>query len=253
MSRISLIGGGGWGTKLHEMLSKDNLLADWPDLPRRKPDEGVEHYKDRVWSVLRKSRGDVAWLAVPPADQAILVDVAVECGFHVIVEKPWLAAEDMTKVLIEKSRANSLATGVPYIYCFLDRLVSYARYRPQAWGMEGVFKVAVKNRLNLGALENLGSHILAIRRYVCPDAELLSLEVEYDAENTRCVKLHYDKSVDYIDFSNNKEPIVQRFVASFLNGVDHGDAFMFDLDFASKVSADMEKIKCGDMKNLGCL
>jgi GFO/IDH/MocA oxidoreductase family protein len=240
MSRICVVGRGNWGTKLQGILFREGLLADWPLLPRRTLHENSDLFRSRVRAVLQKSRGDVVWLAVPPADQALMVEAVIDLGRHVIIEKPWMVSHSITKELVNRAQKCGVMTGVSYIYCFLDSVIKQAELFKQAEGFEGDFFVATDNRLGLPSVYNLGAHLLAIRGYVCPNAKLLNLRTGYNSENTRSVTFYYGSSRKHIEFLYTSEPIVQRFAMTFLNGITSGTSFKFDLAFSSKITKELE-------------
>ena len=244
MSRICLIGKGQWGGKLYEILSREGVLADWPSLSRCAPDESIDEYRRRVLDVFRKCKGDVVWLATPPVNQSLMIELAIEAGKHIVVEKPWSVSAEETKRLSYLAKEKGLITGVSYIYCFLNGVVEKAEKLSKARKVEGCFSVRTKNRLLLSSLDNLGSHIVAIRNYICPEAELHNLKTAYGVINERSVTLYYSGNiVENIDFTITQEPVVQRFTAAFLNQVKNGAAFEFDFNFASMVMEEIKKIR----------
>ena len=88
-------------------------------------------------------------------------------------------------------------------------------------------------------MQNLGSHLLAMREYAVPHSGLSKIRCGYELPDQRMVWLESGKQrVASIDFLGSKEPIVQRFVARFENSLD-GKPFPFDFAFAQRVNENL--------------
>jgi hypothetical protein len=81
-------------------------------------------------------------------------------------------------------------------------------------------------------LQNLGSHLAAIRRHAAPRSQIAELVCAYEAPEQRRVWLD-EESIDFLD---NREPLIQRFVEGF---EDTAEEFPFDLDFGLAVAQDL--------------
>ena len=92
-------------------------------------------------------------------------------------------------------------------------------------------------------MENLGSHLLAIRTYAAPNSALQEVRCSYERPDERSVWLEKENTrVAFIDLLANKELIIQRFIAkaeASLGGAD----FPFDLDFGLRVANDAEALR----------
>ena len=164
----------------------------------------------------------------------LLAAAALNCGMHVIAEKPWIWTQADSQALLAQANARGVLTGVHYEYCLLDAVESWRSRHAGGTGFEfrGRFMTSRPNRLRIPALENLGSHLFAIRAYAVPEAEIASIECGYDRPEERMVCLAAGgRAVSTIDFSTNREPIIQRYIACFEQALD-GGVFPFTLDFA---------------------
>ena len=86
------------------------------------------------------------------------------------------------------------------------------------------------------ALDNLGSHLLAIRAYAAPKSSVQEIRCGYEQPDERCVWLEKRNSrAAFIDLLANKEPIIQRFIAKVEASLEGAD-LPFDLDFAQRIA-----------------
>jgi hypothetical protein len=103
----------------------------------------------------------------------------------------------------------------------------------------GTFNVHAADHLGISAMQNLGSHLMAMREYAVPHSRLSKIYCGYELPDERTVWLDAGKQrVATIEFLGIKEPIVQRFVARFENSLD-GSVFPFDFAFAHRVNENL--------------
>ena len=91
-------------------------------------------------------------------------------------------------------------------------------------------------------MQNLGTHLVAMREYAVPHSRLSNIYCGYELPDERTVWLDSaERRVATIDFLGSKEPIVQRFLARFENSLD-GSTFPFDFAFAQRVNENVRLI-----------
>jgi hypothetical protein len=163
---------------------------------------------------------DVIWLAVPPGCQALLVDCALDHGFNVIVEKPWVVESDIAGGLVRKAAALGLMVAINYQYCYLKKIVELSGIvRADIdghWIFSGEFTVEGRNRLGLDAEVNLAEHLRAIHYVHFRGADYLNVRSGYEGAGRRIIELESEFSKYFVDFTNNREPIIQYFVEDFI-------------------------------------
>jgi hypothetical protein len=123
----------------------------------------------------------------------------------------------------------------------LSEIENWRRKYEQENGLEfgGVFNVHAGDHLGISAMQNLGSHLVAMREYAVPQSVLSEIRCGYELADQRMVWLDSDKKrVASIDFLSSKERIVQRFLARFENGLE-GKPFPFDFAFAQRVNENL--------------
>lgn len=147
--------------------------------------------------------------------------------------------------LAAQAHSKGALIGVHYEYCLLDGVESWRLQQKGGAALEfsGRFTTSRPDRLTIPAIENLGSHLFAIRTYAVPAARISTIECGYGVAEERLVSLaRENRSIAEIDFSENGEPVIQRFIARFESALDSG-SFPFGLDFAVAVFESMNSFR----------
>jgi hypothetical protein len=237
-----IVGRGRWGTRMHAMLTSEGRRAEFAAGLRRRTDEIGAAHESRLAQTFSDSSAQIVWLCVPPgAHVPALIRAAFAAGLHVIVEKPWVYSREETKLLHDAAARAGLKGGVHFEYCLLSEIENWRRQYEQQNGLKfgGTFNVHATDRLGISAMQNLGSHLMAMREYAVPHSHLSKIYCGYELPDERMVWLDSDKQrVATLEFLGSKEPIVQRFVARFENSLD-GKPFWFDFAFAQRVNENL--------------
>jgi hypothetical protein len=237
-----IVGRGRWGARMHAMLTGEGRRAEFASGLRGQSNESSGAHESRLAQTFSDSSAQIAWLCVPPgAHVPTLIRAAFAAGLHVIVEKPWIYTPAETAQLQDAATRAGLKGGVHFEYCLLSEIESWRRQYEQQDGLEfgGTFNVHAADHLRISAMQNLGSHLMAMREYAVPHSRLSKIYCGYELPDERMVWVDSDKKgVAGIDFLGSKEPIVQRFVARFENSLG-GKPFPFDFDFAQRVNENL--------------
>ncbi len=156
-----------------------------------------------------------------------------------IVEKPWMCDERATEALIKKSEQLGLQIGMDYQYCFLEKARKISKeFDDRNWSVKfsGEFSVSQKDRLEIPAIHNLGSHLLAIRNFLFPNAEIEGIIARYEHPDCRKITISSPSRTADIVFLENKEPLMQRLIESFEKCLQEKTKFPLDLRFALSVN-----------------
>ena len=220
LPRYTVLGAGRWAGILAGILNKEGRSAAALPGNRQAPDENDEAYLARLRDRLEDA-GEIVWIAVPPGPHVrLMVRAALDQGRHVIVEKPWLADASESRALDDFAAARRLRCAVHYQYCLLDRVRELSATLDQGRGLEfsGQFTIGRASLNGIPANLNLGSHLVSLWRDAFPRAVRGELVVGYEMADRRAVTLTGPGGTHEIDFSQNAEPIIQRFITAFEAG-----------------------------------
>lgn len=237
-----IVGKGRWGSRMQAMLVGEGRRAEFASGLRRGINESSGAHESRLAQTFSDGTAQIVWLCVPPgAHVPVLIRAAFAAGLHVIVEKPWVYSREETNSLQNAATRAVLKGGVHFEYCLLSEIENWRRQYEQEDRLEfgGIFNVHAGDHLGISPMQNLGSHLVAMREYAVPHSSLSEIRAGYDLPDQRMVWLESGKQrVASVDFLGSKEPIVQRFLARFENSLD-GKPFPFDFAFAQRVNENL--------------
>lgn len=235
----AILGRGRWARVIHDVLAGLGRRSTFIEGSRRESSESDSRYKSRLSAKLAESRAEIAWISTLPGPHVpLMTEAAIAAGLHVIAEKPWPYSLNETRPCLDRARVKGRHIGVHFEYCLLDAVESWRSQfnRGAELAFGGHFRVAGPDRLSMSAIDNLGCHLMAIREYAVPESRVSEVVCDYESVNERKVWLERDRrEVASASFSENKEPIIQRYIARFEGALD-GAAFPFDLEFAARVA-----------------
>jgi GFO/IDH/MocA oxidoreductase family protein len=241
----AIVGGGYWAGRMRAILAEGHRVISM-EHPRQGAEESAANYGARLAQLFRASGAQAAWICVPPGPHvALMAEAALEAGLHAIAEKPWLSSKNESQRLRELAARKMLILGVHYQYCLLEAVEAWRCEMDEGAGLEfgGSFTISRADRLGLDAMDNLGSHLVAIGKYAAPKARMLRVTCGYQMAEERKVWVEKDGGrVATIDFTGNREPIIQRFVGRLEKAME-GAAFPFGLEFAERVADGVAALK----------
>ena len=107
----------------------------------------------------------------------------------------------------------------------------------------GRFLLSRSDRSGIPAIDNLGSHLLAIREYAVPSSIISEIRCSYELPDERLVWIDKgNQRVASIDLLAHGQPIIQRFIQKVEAALD-GAAFPFDLEFALRVARELHAVQ----------
>ena len=235
---FALVGQGRWGKKIQKILIDLGYSVVVIPLSRKEPFETKHQYALRAEALLARVDFDILWLSIPPQGQFTLLCEGMRSCRHIIIEKPLLLNKEQISEIRTMAFERSVTVGVHYQYCFLDaiyELKNLIKSEVSKFEFSGVFRVANSNRLGISPEFNLGIHLVAIKMLHFPNAKLGKIESAYDSTNRRYFSLACDKKKYSLDFTENREPLVQRFVAEYIKCFSSSENFQLDIDFSANV------------------
>jgi predicted dehydrogenase len=243
-----ILGRGRWAKRMHGVLAGEGRRIVAVEDTRRTNLESDTQYGSRLTTSLAASGARVAWLCVSPGPHIPrMVEAAIAAGLHCVVEKPWQCSRAESESLTALALTKNRLIAIHYQYCLLKDVEAWRHDFRDTAGLRfgGHFAVNHSGRLGIPALDDLGSHLLAIRAYAVPQSTISEVRCGYDAPDERRIWIETrDKKTAAMDFLGSKESVIQRYIHE-LEAAIAGAEFAFDLNFASRVADDLAAVKAG--------
>jgi predicted dehydrogenase len=136
------------------------------------------------------SKAQIAWLCVLPGPHVpLMIEAALDAGLHVVVEKPWQGSQRVTSSLVARAKSLHRLLAVHFEYSLLEEVDRWRRDFHPGTGLRFVshFFLSRPDHTGMPAMDNLGSHLLAIRAYAAPQPALQEIRCGYEQPDERCV------------------------------------------------------------------
>jgi hypothetical protein len=241
-----ILGKGRWAARMQSILAAENRSVGSITQTRRASGESDTAYRSRLAEAMCTSNAQIAWLSVLPGPHVpLMIDAALDAGLHIIAEKPWQASQRVTSSLAARAKSLHRLIAMHFEYCLLEEVERWRRDFHSGTGLRfgGRFFLSRPDHTGMSAMDNLGSHLLAIRAYAAPNSALQEVRCGYEQPDERSVWLEKGSTrVAFINLLENKERIIQRFIAKAEASLEGAD-FPFDLDFGSRVANDAEALR----------
>src|SRR5713226_4030555 len=241
-----ILGRGRWAKKMWPIISGEGRRVVAVEETRQRPSERESAYVDRLAVAMKASGAQIAWLCVLPGRYvSLMIQAAIEAGLHVIVEKPWYGSSEETQRLQSLARAKGRVIAVHFEYLVLEEVERWrADFHPGAGcRFGGRFFLSRADLSGIPAIDNLGCHLLAIREYAVPSSQVSEIRCGYELLDERLVWIDSgDQRLASIDLFAHAQPIIQRFMEKVEAALD-GAAFPFDLEFALRVTVELDAYK----------
>jgi hypothetical protein len=231
---------------MQSILAAENRRVVGISETRRATGETDTTYRSRLSEAMTASDAQIAWLCVLPGHHVpIMIEAALDAGLHLIVEKPWQGSQRVTSAIVARAKSLRRLIAVHFEYCLLEEVERWRRDFHPGTGLRfgGHFLLSRPDHTGMSAMDNLGSHLLAVRAYAAPQSAIQEIRCGYEQPDERCVWLEKRNTrAAFIDLLANKEPIIQRFAAKVEASLEETD-FPFDLEFALRVARDAEALR----------
>jgi hypothetical protein len=241
-----ILGRGRWAGRMQSILSSENRRVAIIPESRRAPGESDSAYRSRLAKAMSASSAQIAWLCVLPGPHVpLMIEAALDAGLHVVVEKPWVGSKSVTESLVTRACSLRRLIAVHFEYCLLEEVEKWRKdfYPGAGLRFGGHFFLSRPDHMGIPAMENLGSHLLAIRSDAAPRSEVGEIRCGYELRDERSVWLEkQDTRVAFINLLAIKDPIIQRFIAKVEASLEVAD-LPLDLEFALGVSSDAEALR----------
>src|SRR5271166_4103934 len=188
----AIVGRGRWAGRVSGILAGVGCRTSLVGAARQLGAESDSDYRARLAVSMAATEAQIAWLCVPPGRHVpLMIEAAVAAGLHVVAEKPWICSPSETELVIEMARAKRRVVAVHYEYCFLDSVEKWRREFDGGTRLSfgGNFTVSSPDSFGIDPIDNLGSHLLAIREYAVPRSEVTQIRCGYEQDDERSVCL----------------------------------------------------------------
>ena len=241
-----ILGRGRWAKRMHPIIAGEGRSVVVIEETRQRPSESKAMYVSRLAVAMKSSAAQIAWLCVSPGPHVtLMIQSAIGAGIHVVVEKPWYGSKVETERLQSLARAGGRVVAVHYEYCVLEEVQKWRQefYPGAGLRLGGRIFLSRSDQTGIPAIDNLGSHLLAIREWAVPSSEVSEIRCGYELPDERLVWIERKgHKIASIDLFNHRQLIVQRFMKNVEAALD-GAAFSFDLDFALRVAGELHVLK----------
>jgi hypothetical protein len=241
-----ILGRGRWAKRMQPIIAGEGRTVAAIEETRQQPSESEAKYVSRLTHAMKESGAQIAWLCVSPGPHmTLMIRSAIEAGLHVVVEKPWYGSQEDTERLQALASASGRVLAVHYEYCMLEEVQKWRQefYPGAGLRLGGRIFLSRSDQTGIPAIDNLGSHLLAIREWVVPSSEVSEIRCGYELPDERLVWIERKgHKIASIDLFNHRQLIVQRFMKNVEAALD-GAAFPFDLDFAFRVANQLNALK----------
>lgn len=248
-----LVGRGRWAKKIQPILAAEGRTVATVEETRQRSSETTPRYLSRLSKSMKASRAQIAWLCVLPGPHVFqMIQAALEAGLHVVAEKPWYGSEADTERLQGLARTRRRLIAVDFEYLVHQEVRKWKEIVYPGTGMRfgGHFFLSRPDHTGIPASDNLGSHLMAIREFAAPAAEVCELQCGYERPGERTVWLERSmKRVASIDLLKGSERIIQDFIREVEAALD-GGAFPFGLDLALRVEHELKAYTRNAVQNL---
>lgn len=241
-----ILGRGRWAQKMKPIIAGERRTVAAIEETRQRQPETDSRYVSRLSEAMKASRAQIAWLCVSPGPHvSLMIQATLEAGLHVVVEKPWYGSGADTERLQNLARARRRLIAMHFEYLVRDEVQEWNKSFHAGTGVRfgGHFFLSRRDHTGIPAGDNLGSHLMAIREFAAPAAEVCELQCAYERPDERIVWLERSgRRVGSIDLLKGSNRIIQDFMKKVESALD-GAAFPFDLDFALRVANQLNTLK----------
>lgn len=241
-----ILGRGRWAQRMRPIIAGESRSVTAIEETRQRQSENEAAYVSRLAEAMKTSAAQIAWLCVTPGPHVSLtIQAALEAGLHVIVEKPWYGSAEDTERLQALSRAKRRLLAVHFEYLFHKEVEKWRQtFHPGAeLRFGGRFLLSRSDHIGIPAIDNLGCHLMAIREFAVPVAEVSAVQCAYERPDERLVWLEKGTGrISSINLTAKSEHLIQNFIKKVEAALD-GAAFPFDLQFALRVANSLNAYK----------
>lgn len=246
-----ILGRGRWARKMQPVVAREETTVTAIEETRQRPSESAPTYIARLAGAMRASCAQIAWLCASPGPHvSLMTQAALDAGLHVIVEKPWYGSTEETERLQALARKKRRILAIHFEYLVHGEVENWRKSFYPGAGLRfgGHFFLSRPDHIGIPAMDNLGCHLMAIREFAVPAAEVREMSCAYERSDERLVWLEQEgRRIASINLFKGSERIIQEFMKKVEAALEDA-AFPFDLDFALRVANQLNAFNSRSLK-----
>ena len=185
---------------------------------------------------------NLIWLAINPFKNYYLTKFFINKNINLVIEKPWVHNEKKTKRIVQALKNKKIKVFFHFEFVFLSILKNLNKKRINSINFE--FKTKLQKKSKVPLKYEFGSHIAAIKLLYFRNIKKVFYSYGYNKKrNIRRVIINYHNKNKILDFSNNKENIIAKFINFIEISIKKNFENFLDINFAVKVNKELKKYK----------
>ena len=233
--------GNNWGNRIYSILKfKKKNVCKLKTITFFKNDKN--EYLNYLTRSIKQKKINLVWLAINPFKNYHLIKFLIDKNINLVIEKPWTHSEIKTKNMIQTIKNKKVKVFFHFEFIFLSILKNLDKKKINSINLE--FKTKFKKKSKIPLKYEFGSHLAAIKIFHFNNIRKVFYSYGYNKQqNVRRVIIHYDSKKKILDFSNNKENIIAKFINFVEISIKRNLKNYLDLNFAMKVNREINKNK----------
>ena len=231
--------GNNWGNKIFDILNlkkkKVYKIKTITPFNNKK-----EEYSKYLKNIIYQKKINIIWLAINPYKNSYLVNLLINNNVNLIVEKPWLNNDKETQKIINILKKKKLKLFLHFEFIFLNMFKNLNKQNIKK--IDFKFKTKLIKKTKIPLKYEFKSHLAAIKIHHFNFIKNVSYKFGYNkSHNERRITISYNSKKKILDFSNNKEDIIGKFINFVELSINKKKENYLDLNFAKKVNEELKK------------
>ena len=228
--------GHNWGKKIYNIIKELGYTATILPIYQPNKYKFYQIYKKKLIKLLNKSKKkyQIVWIAIKPKKKFLfdITKISLENNFNLIIEKPWVVNKNKTNILKKIQKKNKLLVGFHFEYIYLDFFKKFKQKNISNFKIISNFHVRDINLKKSHKLD-LGSHLMAIKNFYFSKNRKFKIETGYKKNLRKIIVENKNKKYE-LDFTFNKEKIIQKFIKDYVYCLKKNRIFKLNFDFAKR-------------------
>ena len=229
--------GKSWGQRIYKILKN---LDKKVYLFESSKEYGSKEYFNDFKNFIIKKKIFFVLIATPPLYRFRLINFCLNENLNLILEKPIILKKKKFIKLKNKIKFKKKYCFVHFEYVFLNRLKNISYNSIKKINMH--FHHLKKNKHKINQFLNNGTHLVFLKKLYFNKIKKINYFVTEGKKNFRKVELIKNKKKINIDFTNNNEKLIQKFIFYMEHRYKFKKNNILDLKFGYKCTEYINKI-----------